>query len=139
MFHWIGTKNWNRITWGSPATVSIGKEVDNCIRWDDWFQPQRDLLGSLRHSGDRDKHVWNSESFLGHRVNSMTTGRIVQPNNGRGALKPKPFGNETLATLSDKELWPFKVLDENKENRWFSSGRGSSDNKLYLNDLSHKV
>lgn len=37
-------------------------------------------------------------------VNSMTTGRIVQPNNGRGALKPKPFGNETLAMLSDKEL-----------------------------------
>ena len=44
------------------------------------------------------------ESFLGHMVNSMTTGRIVQANSGRGALKPKPFGNEILATLSDKEL-----------------------------------
>lgn len=36
-------------------------------------------------------------------VSSMTTGRILQPNKGRAALKPKPFGNKILATLSDKE------------------------------------
>ena len=57
-------------------------------------------------------------------VNSMTTGRIVQPNKGRAALKPKPFGNKILATLSDKKpdqfrcwmrtkkIWDFLVEEE---------------------------